>query len=230
MAKIVVAKKQHMNMTPSGKRKTLPDPRSKAGPFELLFRDIQNCKADRTCPSLKTRQFYFEPNSRTAPFWKESGCFSEHIDYRLMFICESPGPSAEEGNAEDLKPCFYGSPRDLRFQKVRQKYGLVNCYITNTVKCGVRRGGKHSRAEVEACRKFLVRETNLVEPMIIVGVGGNAFRTVRTEVLGHLKTAPILFQITHYSSRRNPWDAWDNEFPELLRLLARLRPREEWAK
>lgn len=220
-----------MNMTPSGKRKTLPDPRSKTGPFEDLFKDIQECKkADINCPSLKTRQFYFEPNSVTAPDWKKVGCFSEHIDYRVMFICESPGGSAKEGNPEKVKRCF-GSPKD-RFLKVRQDNGLANCYITNTVKCGVRQGGKHSRTEVEECRKFLVREIDLIEPMIIVGVGGNAFHTLRTEVLGHLKTAPapILFQITHYSSRRNQWDAWDNEFPELLRLLARLRPREEWAK
>ena len=229
MAKIVVAKKQHMNMTPSEKRKTKPDPRSKAGPFEDLFRDIQKCKkADRTCPSLKTRQFYFEPNSHTTPIWKEGGWFSEHIDNRLMFICESPGPSAKEGNAEDPKPCFYDSPRDLRFQKVRQDYGLANCYITNTVKCGVRQGGKHSRAEVEACREFLLREIDLVEPMIIVGVGANAFRTLRTEVLGHLKhlkTTPILFPITHYSSRRNTSDAWDNEFPELGRHYVAMSTR-----
>ncbi|MDD5153704.1 MAG: uracil-DNA glycosylase family protein [Desulfovibrionales bacterium] len=152
----------------------------------------------------------------------------EHIDYRLMFICESPGPSAEENNEEDFEPCFYGSTRDRRFLDVRKKYDLANCYITNTVKCGVRRGGMHSQSEVEACREFLVREINLIAPMIIVGVGGNACRTLRTDVLKHLKTAPILFQITHYSSRRNPWDAWDNEFPELLRLLSRLRPREDW--
>ena len=224
----MVAKKQHMNISRSEERKISPDPRSKAGPFELLFRNIQTCKADRTCPSLKTRQFYFEPNSRTSPFWKERGCFSEHLDYRLMFVCESPGPSAEEGNAEDLEPCFYGSPRDRRFQDVRREYGLANCYITNTVKCGVRRGAKHDLAEVLACRKFLVREINLIEPQIIVGVGGNAYRTVRTEVLAHLEIAPVLFQVTHYSSRRNPWDVWKKEFPELLKLLARLRPREEW--
>lgn len=213
-----------MNVTSSEK----PDPRSKAGPFEDLFIDIKKCKkVDENCPSLKTRQFYFEPNSVTASSWKESGCFCEHIDYRLMFICESPGGSAEEGNPEKVERCF-GSPKD-RFLKVRKDNGLANCYITNTVKCGVRQGGKHSQAEVEACREFLVREIDLIEPMIIVGVGGNAFQTLRTEVLGHLKkTAPILFQITHYSSRRNPFDAWKNEFPQLKSLLARLRPREEW--
>jgi uracil-DNA glycosylase family 4 len=226
MVEMMFAKKQHMARSVKGK--TLPDPRSKAGPFDLLFREIQACKANKTCPSLKTRQFYFEPNNRSTPFLKEWGFYSEHIDYRLMFICESPGPSAEEGNAEDLEPCFYGSPRDRRFLDVRQKYDLANCYITNTVKCGVRRGAKHDPDEVDACRKFLVHEINLIKPPVIVCVGGNAFRTTRTEVLAHLGVAPILFQITHYSSRRNPWDAWDREFPELLRLLARLRPRQEW--
>lgn len=177
-----------MNMTPSGKRKTLPDPRSKTGPFEDLLKDIQECKkADINCPSLKTRQFYFEPNSVTAPDWKKVGCFSEPIDYRVMFICESSGGSAREGNPEDPERCFYGSLRDRRFLEVRQNNKLANCYITNTVKCGVRRGGKHSRTEVEACREFLVREIDIIKPMIIVGVGENAFQTLRTEVLGRLK-------------------------------------------
>jgi uracil-DNA glycosylase family 4 len=219
---------QHVNQTAWKKEKSSPDPRSKTGPFERLLKEIQSCKAHATCPLLNTRQFFYEPNSRTASFWKERGCFSGDMDSRLMFICESPGPSAEQGDPEDLRPCFSGSPRDLRFQKAREKYDLANCYITNTVKCGVRQGLTHSRAEVENCRTFLVREINLLEPMVIVGVGGNAFRTLRAQVLGLVKTAPILFQITHYSSRRNPWDAWDNEFPELLRLLTRLRPRQEW--
>lgn len=198
---------------------TKPDPRGKAGPFEVLRREIQSCKVNSThCPSLKTRQFYFEPNSVTASSWKKDDCFSDHIDYRVMFICESPGGSAKEGNPEEVERCF-GSPKD-RFLKVRKEYGLANCYITNTVKCGVRpEGGKHSRSEVEACREFLLREIDLIGPMIIVGVGGNAFQTLRTEILGNLKIAPILCQITHYSSRRNVWDTWKNEFPALLRLL-----------
>jgi uracil-DNA glycosylase len=210
-------------------RKTVPDPRSKIGPFEVLLGDIQACKTKRTCPTLTTRQFYFEPNSRTALTWEERGCFLDPMDYRVMFVCESPGPSAGKGYAADLKPCFSDSPRDRRFQDARKKYALANCYITNTVKCGVRKGAKHSLNEIEACRTFLLREINLIQPMIIVGVGGNAFQTLRTEILKHLPTAPILFQITHYSSRRNPWDSWDNEFPELLRLLDRLRPPNRWA-
>jgi len=205
-----------------------PDPRSKTGPFEVLFKDIQACKGDQTCPSLKTRQFYFEPNRFTASLWKNKGLFAKDIDHRVIFACESPGSSAIERNAKDLEPCWFSSPRDRRFEEVRRKYGLESCYITNTVKCGVRRGAQHTRFEVQSCRKFLMREFELIRPQVVVGVGGNAYRTLRIDVLPHLKRPPVLFQITHYSCRRDPWDFWDKQFPELLGLLARLRPREEW--
>jgi len=94
-------------MTPPRKGKTLPDPRGKTGPFDLLFREIQACKAKKTCPALKTRQFYFEPNSRTASFWKEHGFWSSTIDYRLMFVCESPGPSLKKVMQMILSPVFW---------------------------------------------------------------------------------------------------------------------------
>jgi uracil-DNA glycosylase family 4 len=112
--------------------------------------------------------------------------------------------------------------------EVRLKYGLQDCYITNTVKCGVREGSNHSEAEFSACLGFLIQEIELVEPMVAVGVGGNAMHTLRRQVLPQLKVPPLYFQITHYSMRRNPWEAWDNEFPDLLRLLSRLKPRTQW--
>ena len=206
-----------------------PDPRKKAGRFALLMNDIMECKASKRCPSLKIRQFYFEPNPFTISRWKsEKGLFAKVIDRRVVFVCESPGPSAHESQIGSIETCFYNSPRDDRFGKARLKYGLANCYMTNTVKCGVRRGTKHTQSEVESCRGFLVREIDLLRPQIVVGVGGNAYRTIRTDTLSHLETPPVMFQITHYSSRRNPWESWDSEFPELLRLLSRLRPVAEW--
>jgi uracil-DNA glycosylase family 4 len=205
------------------------DPRKKTGRFALLMNDIIECKAAKRCPLLKIRQFYCEPNPFTISRWKsEKGLFAEAIDHRVVFVCESPGPSANSAPSENVEPCFYGSPRDGRFEKARRKYGLENCYITNTVKCGVRFGARHSPTEVEACRDFLVREIDLIRPQVLVGVGGNAYRTLRTDTLEYIGTPPVLFQITHYSSRRNPWEFWDLEFPELLRLLARLRPLGEW--
>lgn len=200
------------------------DPRANKGPFSKLYDEIKACKTAKTCPALRTRQFYFEPNKFTALSWKDNALFTGRINYRVMFVCESPGPSAMEGKANDIEPCFYFSSRDHRFQEARSKYGLGSCYITNTVKCGVRRGTQHTMSEVEKCRRFLLREIDLIDPQVIVGVGGNAYRTLRKEVLGQMKNPPILYQITHYSSRRNPRKSWDKEFPDLNRLLATLRP------
>jgi uracil-DNA glycosylase family 4 len=206
----------------------MSDPRKKTGRFAVLLNDVRECKVAKRCPALNIRQFYFEPNEFTISSWKEKRLFGKGIDHRVVFVCESPGPSAIEGPIENVEPCFYDSPRDRRFEEARRQYGLENCYITNTVKCGVRQGAQHAQSEVEACRKFLVREIDLIRPQVIVGVGGNAHRTLRVDTLRHMGTPPVLFQVTHYSSRRDPWQSWDAEFPELLQLLARLRPRWEW--
>jgi uracil-DNA glycosylase family 4 len=205
-------------------RDVTSDPRKRNGQFAVLMNDILKCKSAKRCPSLGIRQFYFEPNPSTVSDWKKKNLFAEAIDHRVVSVCESPGPSADKAPIASVEPCFYSSPRDDRFEKARRKYGLENCYITNTVKCGVRRGTKHTQSEVESCRCFLVREIDLIRPQIVVGVGGNAYRTIRTDTMSRIGTPPTVFQITHYSSRRNPWESWDVEFPELLRLLSSFHP------
>jgi hypothetical protein len=200
----------------------LSDPRKKTDLFACLLDDIRQCKAAKTCPNLKIRQYYFEPNPFTISAWKQKNLYKKDIDRRLIFVCESPGPSAPKNSLKSIEPCFFSSPRDARFEETRRKYGFENCYITNTVKCGVRFSSKHNQSEVVACRGFLVREIEFINPQVLVGVGANAYRTLRTDTLAHIKNPPVLFQVTHYSSRRNPHKSWESEFQELLRLLSKL--------
>lgn len=204
------------------------DPRDRAGPFGQLLRDLRRCKESRKCPSLRIRSYYFEPNPETADDWRNQGFYQGEIDSRIVFVCESPGSSGGEIRSPDIKRCWAESWRDKRFQNVLLNYQLQNCYIANTVKCGVRQGGRHSDSEIDACIEFLVRELELIQPMIAVGVGGNAFHTLRTRVSPRLKVPPVLFQITHYSARRNVRELWDQEFSGLLRLRSRLQPRSKW--
>jgi uracil-DNA glycosylase family 4 len=204
------------------------DPRDKAGPFGRLFHEVRQCKEARTCASLPIRSYYFEPNLETADAWRANESFLGKIDLRVVFVCESPGPSGRGRETSETRRCWAESPRDRRFQKVRESYGFQNCYITNTVKCGVRQGARHTDAEVSACIGFLVKELDLICPMVAVGVGGNAVHTLRRWALPRLTAPPVLFEITHYSTRRNPWEAWDREFPELQRLLSRLKPLSQW--
>jgi uracil-DNA glycosylase family 4 len=116
--------------------------------------------------------------------------------------------------------CSAQTHRDERFQKIREEYGLASCMITNTVKCGVRdeKLRRHPDNEVTACAGFLIRELDLIRPQVAVGVGDNAYRTLRLHIAPHVRQ-PRLFKITHYAARRNVFKAWEQEFPELLRLL-----------
>lgn len=204
------------------------DPRDKAGPFGQLFQEIRRCKEVPTCPALPIRPYYFEPNPETATEWTSHRRYEGQIDRRVVFVCESPGPSGEEMGPTPAKRCWSESPRDKRFQAVLENYGLHACYITNTVKCGPRQGPRHTDAEIDACIGFLVREIELLEPMVVVGVGGNAMETIRRRVAPRLADPLVLFQVSHYSMRRNPREVWDREFTELRRLLSRLRRRSEW--
>jgi hypothetical protein len=85
------------------------------------------------------------------------------------------------------------------------------------MKCGVRAGGRHSDAEVAACGGFLTRELDLLAPLVAVGMGGNAYRTLRHHVLPLLHCPPVLLEVTHYAARGNVWSRWNQEFADLQR-------------
>lgn len=205
------------------------DPRDPRGAFGRLLREISACKGARTCPQLQVRSFYFEPNPETIEAWQQDGCYQGALDRRVVFVCESPGPSGSGYTSIDVRRCFKESGRDKRFKRLRQDMGLDQCYITNTVKCGVRQGRVHTDKEFQACVGFLVRELDLLQPMVAVGIGGNAMWALRTWIIPRLQLAPpVLFQMTHYAARGDVWRAWKPGAAELQRLLDRLQPRASW--
>ena len=204
------------------------DPRDSPGPFADLMAEIRDCKDARTCPSLRSRAYYFEPNADTIGEWHRDGLYLDELDRRVMFVCESPGPFVMTENDSSTIRCYAWTPQDRRFRAAREHFGFQHCYLTNSVKCGVRNGSSHTNAEIQACRAFLAQEIELVRPLVAVGVGNNAYRTLRRQVLPLLDSPPVLFQITHYSARGKVWDRWEAEFPELQRLLDRLCPRDQW--
>lgn len=202
------------------------DPRAGLGPFHDLMKEIRLCKEAGRCPDLTSRSYYFEPNPATVLEWQAAAVYSKPVNPHVVFVCESPGPRfASENEAAPLRCWAEGeSWRDRRFLEARKKWGLADCYITNTVKCGgIRR--RHTEQELRRCRDFLVRELEFLQPLVAVAVGRNAYRTLRREVLHRLDSPPIIFEVTHYSARRDVRSRWEREFAALKRLLARLRPR-----
>jgi uracil-DNA glycosylase family 4 len=206
------------------------DPRESRGSFDQLLRRIRECKAARTCPSLTVRSYYFEPNPVTAGKWRQDGMYQGKIDRRVVFVCESPGPSGRHATSIAVRRCWAESPRDRRFREILKENGFHHCYITNTLKCGVRQGRRHTDKEIANCTGFLVRELELLQPMIVVAVGGNALHTLRAWALPQMAMPAVLFQVTHYAARGNPREVWGREFPELVRLLSRLKPRGKWRR
>jgi len=209
--------------------KIVCDPRDLDSDFGQLFQEIRECKKNKTCKELTKRPYFFEPNPETAVAWKDLGMFTGDIDTRVVFVCESPGSLSKSVRSLATRRCWANTARRVtRFHDVRSKYGFQNCLITNAVKCGVRKGSKHSDEEASNCSHFVMKELELIKPLVVVGVGNNAMYYLRNFVLPNIAIPPVLFQIAHYSVRRDPWKYWDKEFPELTRLLARLRPRSEW--
>jgi len=211
----------------TGQAAPIADPCACSGPFRDLMTEIRACKERRTCPSLISRRYYFEPNSATAEQWQEERVYLSGIDPRVVFVCESPGPQIpSKDDAEPLR-CWAEGGWNTRFRRAREKHELMDYYITNTVKCGgVRR--RHTEHELASCRHFLVRELELIEPLVVVGVGGAAYRALRKDIVPCLRCKPVCFQITHYSARVNVGSRWEREFAGLKRLLERLKPKSEW--
>jgi len=212
---------------------TTPDPCATSGDFHDLMAKIRTCKEKppSPCQELTSRRYYFEPNPSTAQEWRAEGFYLSGIDPRVVFVCESPGKfGAEDKDQTEPSRCFAkaNTSWDRRFRDTLKKHGYGNCYMTNTVKCGVRKGNRHTELELSACSCFLVRELDLLEPLVAVGVGENAHRTLRQDVLPRLRCPPVCFQITHFYARRDVDARWEREFAELKRLLARLKPRSDW--
>lgn len=222
----------HLRMGLLHWRETMNGEKAQTGDLAGLIAEIRTCKDGRTCPNLSVRSFYFEPNIETITDWRSGkddfGAFSGPLDRRVVFVCESPGPQARLLENTAVRRCWAVTRQDRKFFDLRKAHGLENCHLTNSVKCGVRRGGRHSNEEMEHCSGFLSRELELIAPLVAVGVGGNAMLALR-RVARRMTDPPVLFQMTHYSARgRHCQEEWPHETQELLRLLRRLRPRTEW--
>ena len=137
-----------------------------------VLHDLRKCKKNKTCEGLTRRTFYFEPNEFTIKMWQEEGLYKKGIDGRALFVCESPGPkSAVKEEDITVKRCWGKENADPaviwrleRFRKLRESYGLENCFMTNVVKCGPKKGKNHTHEETKNCSEFLDKEIKIIKP------------------------------------------------------------------
>ena len=106
-------------------------------------------------------------------------------DAELMLVGEGPGAQ------EDLQGLPFVGPAGELLNKI---LGAIGCersevYIANVVKCRPPHNRDPERDEVAACRGFLERQIELVEPRVIVALGRVAAQSLlgTTEALGKLR-------------------------------------------
>jgi len=91
----------------------------------------------------------------------------------LMFVGEGPG------REEDLvgQP-FVGRSGKLLDRLIQEELGFDrrSCYIANVVKCRPPQNRDPRPEEIEACRPYLTRQVELVDPVVVVTLGNFATR------------------------------------------------------
>lgn len=110
---------------------------------------------------------------------------------QLMFVGEAPGRD------EDLKgEPFVGRAGQLLTKIIEaMKFGREDVYIANVVKCRPPENRNPAPDEITTCEPFLLRQIEIIQPKIIVGLGNFAVQTLlQTEA-----------KITGLRGRFHPW-------------------------
>ena len=133
--------------------------------FHKLCREAQNC---RKCPDL---------TKRTAVLSELNG----NLRPRVFFLAEAPG---RQGGNRTRKP-FSGDKSGANFQVLLDSIGLgrEEIFITNSALCnphtltGANR--KPTKTEIKNCSGFLQKTIEIINPKIIVTLGGVALEALK---------------------------------------------------
>jgi len=113
------------------------------------------------------------------------------MDARVLFVGEAPGYKG----ADVTGVPFTRDRSGVRFQRMLIALGLsaetdprvelpqVTCFVTNVVRCNPPANRAPSRAEIANCLPYLWQEMTLVQPDIVVPVGGVAAQELFTHLL-----------------------------------------------
>ena len=158
-----------------------------------------------------------------------------NLNSKIMFIGKNPGVGANRTR----KP-FYGDDSGNNFQEYLDESGIKRdeIFVTNSALCAFRENEKNKNnieEERKNCLKFLEKQINLINPEVIVTLGGEAFISVNEIYEQNLKFNEcvnkqikindiILFPIYHVLSqnislKRFTKDEFIQKFKEIKELL-----------
>jgi len=109
----------------------------------------------------------------------------------LMFVGEAPG-FHEDQKGEP----FVGAAGKLLDQLLKQILGLnrSNVYIANVLKCRPPENRDPKPEEISACKPFMLRQIEIVDPLIVVTLGNFSTRLLldRTVFISKIHGEPII--------------------------------------
>ena len=121
-----------------------------------IKQEVQNCQACLLCE--KRNKIVFSDGCENAP---------------IMFIGEAPGKNEDDSGI----PFIGRAGQLLRKFLFDCNYSQDDFYIANTVKCRPPENRKPTKEEKEACKKFLDKQIELINPKIIALVGSTALES-----------------------------------------------------
>jgi DNA polymerase len=125
----------------------------------------ETCRACTKCPLAETRT--------------QVVVGSGPVPCNFMIIGEGPGEQ------EDLNGVpFIGRAGQL-LTKILESAGIqrdTEVYITNTVKCRPPENRTPLTSEIEACKPYLIRQIQLVQPRVLVLLGAPSLKTILEEM------------------------------------------------
>ena len=124
---------------------------------DALFEQAQNCRACQLCDDRTNVVFH-----------------SGNPNANLMIIGEGPGQQEDEQGVP-----FVGRAGQL-LTKILESVEINrnDIYIANTVKCRPPKNRTPFQEEMDACRDYLVRQIQMVQPKIICLLGSAAIKSV----------------------------------------------------
>ena len=151
-------------------------------PHESLVADVLKCSSCRLCLSGGSRAVHRGP-----------------VGARMMLVGEAPG----EVEARRGLP-FVGSSGML-LSRLLNRAGIPeeSIYITNLVKCRPPQNRNPSDDELRECRRFLLRQLDLVRPRVIVTAGRIATMAM-TATKGPMNVLPEEEGLTCFLSGDTP--------------------------
>ena len=140
-------------------------------------------------------------------------------DGTLLLIGEGPGEDEDENSGRP----FTGKAGKLLKKLYSQSgYRESSIALVNTVRCRMRNNGKPSMAQIRACRPFILKTIQALNPKYILGLGGIALRSItnngdanvtkargkRLSIPG-LEKSPLTYVTYHPASVL--WGSYQNE-------------------